>query len=68
MLALVSRAYLPADAKVVVREDSCVVWRSWLLNDAVGLIYARATASPQGADVPGTALIVAIPQPSCRLR
>ena len=46
MLDLVS-SYLPGDAKPVVSEPDCIVYRSAELEHAIGLPYAKATALAQ---------------------
>jgi hypothetical protein len=66
MLSLVSRTYLPSDAQLVARGDSCIVWKSPMLKAAVGAPYARAVADAQTASLPGIALIEASRSSSCR--
>lgn len=65
LLGLVSRPYLPGDAKRVVDTDSCAVWKSRALVRATGRAYARATATAQAGDIPGTARIAATGHSAC---
>jgi len=65
MLVLVSRAYLPSDAKQVVSTNSCAVWKSVALGRALGVPYARAVAIGQVAGFPGAAQMQATSQSTC---
>ena len=65
MLILVSRPYLPTDAKQVVSTGRCAVWESAALQRAIGLRYAKATASPPSASQPWRAQVEATFDPRC---
>ena len=65
LLGLVSRPFLPGDAERVVNTDRCAVWKSRALMRATGRAYARATATTQAGNVPGTARIAATAQSTC---
>jgi hypothetical protein len=65
LLVLVSRPYLPDDAKQVVSTDSCAVWKSASLKRATGRAYAQATAIAQAGSTAGRAEIEATSSPSC---
>jgi hypothetical protein len=65
LLCLVSRPFLPGDAERVLNADRCAVWKSRALLRATGRAYARATATTQAGNVPGTARITATAQSTC---
>jgi len=65
LLGLVSRPFLPGDAERVVNTDRCAVWKSRELMRATGRAYARATATTQAGNVPGTARIAVTAQSTC---
>jgi hypothetical protein len=66
MLDLVSRTYLPVDARLVAHDNGCLVWRSRMLKAAVGAPYAMAIASGQTAAFAGHALVEASRDSTCR--
>ena len=65
LLGLVSRPFLPGDAKQVVNTESCAVWKSRALGRATGRAYARATAVAQAGSIAGTAQIAATSNSAC---
>jgi hypothetical protein len=65
LLTLVSRPYLPLDAKPLVYRNACALWQSATLEQATGRGYARALAVAQTSGVPGWAEIAATSSPTC---
>jgi hypothetical protein len=65
LLVLVSNPFLPGDAKQVVNTGTCAIWKSRALMRATGRAYARATATSQAGDIPGTAKIAATSSSAC---
>jgi hypothetical protein len=65
LLVLVSRPYLPGDAKQVVYTDRCAVWKSAALKRATGRAYAQATAIAQAGSLAGTGQIEVTADPTC---
>jgi hypothetical protein len=65
LLSLVSHPYLPRDAKRIVNQETCAVWRSAALRRATGRSFASATAVAQVGGIPGRAEIRATSSPRC---
>jgi hypothetical protein len=65
MVGMVSRGFLPKDARQVAASSSCAVWRSPSLRRAIGWLYAKAAGAPQTGTGPGSGLIEATSDTTC---